>query len=202
MKFVLDSGAVKAVVPKDAIPNMKIDKSRGGSFRVASGEVLPNLGSTKLKGVGTLSGSPMTIGTQVAEITKPLASVTEMVDSGNLVIMHKTGGIVKRLSPDTERKIRDLVKSKRGPENVVERRGGAFTFDIDIKDEKKSRVPDAEWKKPRNPWKPSGNRKMDVDAAAEDSGNRYKALWNDEDDDEMQCKVCNEGACGMGFHRR
>ena len=36
---------------------------------------------------------------QVAEITKPLASITEIVESGDLVIMHKTGGIVKRLSP-------------------------------------------------------------------------------------------------------
>ena len=112
---------------------------------------------------------------------------------------------MKRLSPDTERKIRDLVKSERGPEIVLERRGGAFTFDIDIKDEKKSKVPDAEWKTPKNPVKPSGNRKMDVDAAAGVPGNRYEALWNDEDDDEMQCQGCSEGmhqACGMGFHRR
>ena len=45
-KFVLDSGAVKTIVPKDAIPGMKLGKSKGGSFRVASGEVLLNLGPT------------------------------------------------------------------------------------------------------------------------------------------------------------
>ena len=90
-----------------------------------------------------------------------------MVDSGNIAIMHKTGGTVKRLSPDTQRKVRDLVKGERGPEIVLERKGGAFTFDIDIKDEKKSsaREPEAERKKSRNPAKMSGSRKMDVVAA-------------------------------------
>ena len=43
LKFVLDSGAVKTIVPKDAIPGMKLDKSKGGSFRVADGTVIPNL---------------------------------------------------------------------------------------------------------------------------------------------------------------
>jgi hypothetical protein len=206
IRFVLDSGAVKTILPKGAIPGMEVKKGKttGGAFRVANGEVIPNLGEAKISGHAVIGQSPMKMTAQVAAITKPLASVTEMVDSGNIVIMHKTGGIVKRLSPDTERKIRDLVKSERGPEIVLERKGGAFTFDIDVKDEKKSaaRNEDEEWKKPKNPVKPSGNRKMDVDAAAEDSGNRYKALWNDDDDDEMQCKNCNEGACGMGFHRR
>ena len=54
------------------IPGVKVDKSKGGSFRVASGEVLPNLVFAKLEGVGTLSGNPMKTGTQVAEISKPL----------------------------------------------------------------------------------------------------------------------------------
>ena len=77
LKFVLDSGAVKTIIPKDAVPGMRLDKSKGGSFRVASGNVIPNLGSTRLDGTGTLNGSPMKISTQVAEITKPLASVDE-----------------------------------------------------------------------------------------------------------------------------
>ena len=90
-------------------------------------------------------------------------------------------------------------------ERTRSRRGGAFTFNIDIKDETKSRVPDAEWKNPRNPVKPRGSRKMDVDAAVGVSGNQFEAPWNDDDDEEMQCQGCNEGmhqACGMGFHRR
>ena len=83
---------------------MKVDKSKAGPFRVASGEVLPNLGSTKLKGIGTGTGSPMTIGAQVAEISKPHASVDEMVSSGMMVVMRQAGGIAKRLGLDVERK--------------------------------------------------------------------------------------------------
>ena len=79
------------------------------------------------------------------------------MESGTLVIMHKTGGIVRRLSPGTDRKIRDLVRAESGPEIVLERRRGAFTHDIDIKDEKTSKAPEAELKKPRNPAKPGAN---------------------------------------------
>ena len=39
LKFVLESDAVKTIVPEDAIPGMNVDKSKGGSFRAASGEV-------------------------------------------------------------------------------------------------------------------------------------------------------------------
>ena len=49
-------------------------------------------------------------------------------------------------------------------------------------------------------WK----RQMDLDAAAEITGNKFEALWSDEDE-EVQCQGCNEGrhqARGMGFHRR
>ena len=178
MKFVLDSGAVKTIVPKDALPNMKIDKSKGGSFRVASGEVLPNLGSTKLKGVGTLSGSPMTIGTQVAEITKPLASVDEMVTNGMMVIMHRSGGIAKRLDIETERKIRDLVKGTQGSEVVLERAGGSFTFEIDVKSEG--------WQEPKKPARPS-TQKMQVDEVAIKS--YFDALWEEpEYEERIRCE--------------
>ena len=57
LKFILSLGAVKAIVPKDATPDMKVDKSKGGSFRIADGDVILNLGSTRLEGVGTLSGT-------------------------------------------------------------------------------------------------------------------------------------------------
>ena len=136
---------------------MKVDKSKGGSFHVASGEVLPNLGSTKLEGGGTLSGSPMKIGTPVAETTEPLASVDEMVNSSMLVIMHRSGGIAERLDTDTERKIRDLVKGTQGVEVVLERAGGSFTFEIDVKSDG--------WQDPEKIVKAS-NQKMQVDRVA------------------------------------
>ena len=186
LKFVLDSGAVKTIVPKDAIPGMKVDKSKGGSFRVASGEVLPNLGSTKIKGVGTLSGSPVTIGTQVAEITKPLASVDEMIANGMMVIMHRTGGIAKRLDIETERKIRDLVKGNPGHEVVLERSGGSFTFEIDVKSE--------EWEEPKRAAK-AGTQRMQVDEVAI-AKSFFDCLWEEPEYEELQC-----GTCESVFHR-
>lgn len=117
-----------------AVPGMEVrkGKSSGGAIRVANGEVIPNLGGANVSGNAAIGRSPMEMTAQEEEITKPLASVIEMVESGNFVIMHKTGGIVKRLSPSIQ------GKAENGLEIVLERRGGPFAFDIDIKDEKKS----------------------------------------------------------------
>ena len=158
---------------------------------MASGEILPNLGSTKLKGTGTLNGSPIHINTQVAEITKPLASVDEMVSGGMMVIMHRTGGIAKRLDIDTERKIRDLVKGSGGHEVVLERAGGAFTFEIDVKSEEKEGTATAAagaWKVPRNPAKAS-SRNMDVDETVI-AKSYFESIWEEQECDELECKPC------------
>ena len=171
LKFVLDSGAVKTIIPKDAIPGMRIDRKEGHSFRVANGDVIPNLGSTKLEGFGTLNGSPMKIGTQVADITKPLASVDEMVANGMMVIMHRSGGIAKRLDIETERKIRDLVKGTQGSEVILERAGGSFTFEMDVKSGDR-------WQTPKKTTRPS-TQKMQVDEVMIEKS-YYDALWDDE----------------------
>ena len=90
---------------------MELDETKGESFQVASGDVIPNLGRTQLKGTGNLGSSPLQVGTHVAEIKKPLASVDQIVSSGMMLIMHRSRGIAKRMDSDTERKIRDLFKS-------------------------------------------------------------------------------------------
>ena len=64
---------------------MKVDKP-GGSFRVTNGDIIPNLGSIKLKATGALGRSPLQGGTPVAEVNKPPASVDEMVERGKMVI--------------------------------------------------------------------------------------------------------------------
>ena len=180
LKSVLDPRAVKTIVPKDAIPGMKLDKSKGGSFRVANGDVIPNLGSTKLKGNGTIGGSPLQIGTQVAEVTKPLASVDEMVASGMMVIMHRSGGIAKRPDADSERKGRDIVEQASGSEIVLERSGGSFTFEIDVESAGET------WSNPRKPVR-GGNRKMDVDELQVERS-YYDAVW-DEEREEMRSEA-------------
>ena len=68
----------------------------------------------------------------VADITKPLASVDEMVANGMVVVVHRSGGIAKCLDIDTEQKIRDLVKGTQGSEVIPERAGGSFTFEMAV----------------------------------------------------------------------
>ena len=127
------------------------------------------------------------MGTQVAEITKPLASVDEMVSSGMMVIMHRSGGIAKRLDPDTERQIRDLVKGCRGSEIVLERSGGSFTFEIDVKAE------DEGWSTQTKKPARADTRSMEVDAVGGPS--YYDELW-EEECEEVECTPC-----GSFFHR-
>ena len=81
------------------------------------------------------NGNQVEITSQVADVTKPLASATEMTEHRNLVILHKTGGIVKKLSEKAVKAIRDIIKAEAGPEVILERRGGAFAFDVDVKSE-------------------------------------------------------------------
>ena len=89
-RVVLDPGAVKTILPKRSIPGMEVKKGQtmGRAFRVANGEVIPDLAVAKVLGNAAIRHSPMKMNAQVAEITKPLAFVTEMVDSRNLAIMH------------------------------------------------------------------------------------------------------------------
>ena len=91
IRFVLDSSAVKTILPKGAVPGLEVKKgqSSGGAFRVANAEAILNLGEEKVSRHAVTGQSPTKMTAQVAAITKPLASVTEMVDSGSIVMMHK-----------------------------------------------------------------------------------------------------------------
>ena len=53
-----------------------------------------------MQGLGEKGNVKMTA--QVAAVTKPLASAFQMTDSGNPEILHKTGGIVKKLRRTAE----------------------------------------------------------------------------------------------------
>ena len=95
---------------------MPIKKGRrhAGGFRVANGETIPNLGEAELEGLRDNGNVKMTA--QVALVTKPLASRFGMTETGNIVIPHKTGGIVKKLSRTAEENVRDIAKSEAGLE--------------------------------------------------------------------------------------
>ena len=93
------------------------------------------------------------------------------------------------MSLESEKKIRDIIKSEEGAEVILERRGGAFTFDIDVQTE------GSQWEHPKKTAKrvSSQSTKMDVDEAYH---NRFRALWEDEED-ALQCGQCNNGT---GLH--
>ena len=115
------------------------------------------------------------------------------MDAGGTVILHRTGRIVKKLSHASEKKIRDIIKAEAGPEVILEKRGGAFTFDIDVKSGEaiKNR-----WQTSKKTIKPSSNNSSNMELDVVDT-NRFDPLRED-DEDSLQC-----GGCSLGelFHR-
>ena len=103
-----------------------------------------------------------------------------------MVIMHRSGGIAKRLDLDSERKIRDIVKTASGSEIVFERSGGSFTFEMDVKSEG--------WIEPKKPLRVS-RQKMQVDEVAIKS--YFDALWEEPSYGEL-----DDVQAALGFHRQ
>lgn len=93
-----------------------------------------------------------------------------------MVIMHRSGGIGKRLDIETERKTRDLVKGIQGSDVVLQRAGGSFAFEINVKSDG--------WQRPRRPAKTS-NQRMQVDKVAITS--YFDALWEEPQYEELEC---------------
>ena len=123
----------------------------------------------------------------------PLAAATEAVDGGRTIILHRTGGIVKKLSHESEKNIRDIIKAEAGPEVILERRGRAFTFDIDVKSEGSGNQ-QQQWQTPKKTvkalkWSNQHGNHMEVDMADK---NRFDPLWDDESA-ALQCGTCHPG---------
>ena len=136
---------------------MQIKKTRniGKTFRVANGATVPNQGETEIVGTAT-SGTKMKVTAQVAKITKPLASANEMVDAMNLIIMHKDGGMVKKLTQEQMNRVIQGLHALEGAEVPITREKGAFTIDIDVQEE-------SIWKEPKKTVKSQQSSKMEVD---------------------------------------
>ena len=65
----------------------------------------------------------MRIIAQVADVTKNLASVMEMVDRGNWVIFHKDGGYIQTVKKDEDLKMRTLMNTLKGARIPIARKG-------------------------------------------------------------------------------
>jgi len=95
IKVCPDSGAFKFVGPKEMakhIPIQETDASKAGvKYKAANGGLIRNLGEKKISGVDC-NGNPVKSTWQIADITKPLAGIREMVKVGNRVTFDQENG--------------------------------------------------------------------------------------------------------------
>jgi len=90
VEVTMDSGAAATVVPRGtSIAKLgPVTRENCKNFRVANGSRIPNLGEQFITGK-TANGRDIKFRAQVADVTKPLASVHEMVESGCTVVFAK-----------------------------------------------------------------------------------------------------------------
>ena len=96
-EVVMDSGAAAPVAPKTMaswIPIVPSEGSkRGQHYIAANGERIPNLGERTLDLV-TDEGSAAVAKFNVAEVNRPLCSITAVCDKGNEVVFRRDGGTI------------------------------------------------------------------------------------------------------------
>ena len=114
---VVDSGAVKPVAPPSMAPGLPKRTSAGSraghSFSTATGAEIKNLGEQELQ-VVTDGGMDSTVLFRLAEVSRPLMSVSAICDHGNRVIFGRGGGVIQNLAT--------------GLEVPFERRGGIYAM--------------------------------------------------------------------------
>ena len=99
---VADSGSSEHIVSPDDVEGMKITPSKmsslGRGFITASGERVDNEGECHLNFAVGEEGPEVSTTFQVAQVTRPLLSISKMCDKGNTVTFTKQKGVVT--SPD------------------------------------------------------------------------------------------------------
>lgn len=97
VKSIMDSGASAPVAPPDMLPNVTVRESagskRGQKFSSASKHKLKNLGEQRILAC-TEEGEDMEILFQIADISKPLVSISSICERGNRVLFGRAGGVV------------------------------------------------------------------------------------------------------------
>ena len=101
IEMVVDSGCRRTIVKPKAFKNMKVKKTEHAekNFRAANGAHIPNQGETIIEGRDA-SGGKLKVVAQVADGTKNLASVMEMVDRRNWVKFRKEGGCIQLMKKE------------------------------------------------------------------------------------------------------
>ena len=100
LEVVIDSGAAENVAPPTVGKGFAIVESagskRGQQYITADGSRIPNLGQKAII-AETAEGNLFTLGFQMANVTKPLASVGRMCDAGNSVVFGPRGGYIQNM---------------------------------------------------------------------------------------------------------
>ena len=105
IKSAMDSGATSSVAHPSMCPQYKIEPSEGSkaglNYISASGDLMPNLGE-QLLDVAMLDGKEGKVLYQMADVERPLNSVSEICDAGGAegqyVIFGRSGGAIVNLS--------------------------------------------------------------------------------------------------------
>ena len=121
---VMDSGAWDSVAPPSVAPKVAIEESpksrRGSCYVTASAGRLPNMGQKALN-AWTSEWKDVNVLYQIAEVSRPLTSVSATCDKGNVVVYTSQGGFIQNCET--------------GERTHFERNGGIYELDLWMRDE-------------------------------------------------------------------
>ena len=105
VRSIVDSGASNPVAPPQMAPNVPITPSPGSIrkqvYGTAGTEKLPNLGQQQIRAC-TADGNETEVLFQIADVKKPLVSVSTICERGNRVIFGKGGGVIYNMASGVE----------------------------------------------------------------------------------------------------
>ena len=94
-KITIDSGAAESVLPADMLPNEALvegeARKKGVRYVAANGGKMDNLGEKRVRFRRNGSSAVNSITFQVTGVSKPLASVSRILDKGNTVVFSRAG---------------------------------------------------------------------------------------------------------------
>ena len=101
IEVTVDSGACETVMPSNICSSIQVHRSscsHGAEYEVAKGESLPNLGERRCLLMSLGSNVAKSITFQVADVHKPLLSVSRCADMGFRCILEDNGGYLEHKS--------------------------------------------------------------------------------------------------------
>ena len=124
LEVTVDSGACDTVLPTDECTEIALQESpqskQGLEYEVANGDTIPNLGERRCIMMTQNSQVPKRIAFQVADVHKPLLSVTRAADMGYDCVLGKMGG---------------WLQDSRSKERIpIERKGNLYVMKVWVKE--------------------------------------------------------------------